>query len=300
MSVARRTLLVSALATALGCSLIYETSPLTEGHDDRPSAGATTGGAGLGGALPTAGMSSGAGTGGSTTAGGSSGTSSGGTPASDGGAAGAAIETGGAGAPLLDCSSSWYPDADGDGYGDDSSPGQDCETPGYVTVGGDCDDGDYFRNPGLSDVCDGIDNDCNASSADVCPLDCEWDKSFEDRLYLFCWSPMQTWTDASTICESQLMRMVRIDSSAEQDYVWAWFQPDHAWLGGTDVESYGTWKWQDGEVFWDGTPKLYEDWGDTEPNNMSGNAHCLILDGIANYWNDYECPVARPFACERY
>ncbi len=292
---------MSAMAAAAGCSLIYETGPLTDGHSGRAGPGGQNpGGTSSGGELQSAGTSNSRG--GGSTSGGSSGASSGGTTASDGGEAGVPLvdPSGAGGEPLLDCGSTWYPDADGDGYGDAGDPGEDCETAGYVTVGGDCNDDDYFENPGLADVCDGIDNDCDPSSPEVCPLDCEWDKSFENRLYLFCWSPMQSWTDASAICESQLMRMVRLDSAAEQDYVLAWHQPDHAWLGGTDIDDYGTWKWQDGEVFWDGTPRLYEDWGLSEPNNMSGNAHCLILDGISNYWNDYECPVERPFTCERY
>lgn len=39
--------------------------------------------------------------------------------------------------------STWYPDADGDGYGDDAGAVQACAPPsGFVDIGGDCDDGD--------------------------------------------------------------------------------------------------------------------------------------------------------------
>lgn len=58
----------------------------------------------------------------------------------------------------------WYPDTDGDGYGDSSSPVVDCVQPGpdYVTVEGDCNDADAAVSPGLDEICDnGIDDNCN-------------------------------------------------------------------------------------------------------------------------------------------
>ena len=56
---------------------------------------------------------------------------------------------------------SYYPDLDGDGYGDPSGEEEACAAPvGYITDGTDCDDGDSTVNPGETEVCDGLDNDC--------------------------------------------------------------------------------------------------------------------------------------------
>ncbi len=57
---------------------------------------------------------------------------------------------------------SWYPDADGDGYGVDDPSIESCDAPhGHVSANGDCDDGDDSINPGADEYCDGVDNDCD-------------------------------------------------------------------------------------------------------------------------------------------
>ncbi|MDG1484202.1 MAG: putative metal-binding motif-containing protein, partial [Myxococcota bacterium] len=61
----------------------------------------------------------------------------------------------------------YYEDGDGDGYGDASASTEDCEAPsGYVSDDTDCDDADSTVNPGESEVCNEIDDDCNGSVDD--------------------------------------------------------------------------------------------------------------------------------------
>jgi hypothetical protein len=59
-------------------------------------------------------------------------------------------------------SQSWYRDDDHDGYGDPSDRIDSCTQPsGYVPNPDDCDDGDTSISPEASEVCDGVDNDCD-------------------------------------------------------------------------------------------------------------------------------------------
>jgi hypothetical protein len=62
----------------------------------------------------------------------------------------------------------YYADVDSDGFGSDLSAQQLCQNPGagYVTVGGDCDDANPLINPNATEVCDGIDNDCDGVADD--------------------------------------------------------------------------------------------------------------------------------------
>ncbi|MCY1031921.1 MopE-related protein [Corallococcus sp. BB11-1] len=61
--------------------------------------------------------------------------------------------------------SNWYRDADGDGYGTSSQSTQACSQPsGYVANTTDCDDTRPNVSPGASEVCDGLDNNCNGQS----------------------------------------------------------------------------------------------------------------------------------------
>jgi hypothetical protein len=58
----------------------------------------------------------------------------------------------------------YYADLDGDGYGSDSGTVEACDKPeGYLVTGGDCNDTEEVINPLATEMCDGVDNDCNGA-----------------------------------------------------------------------------------------------------------------------------------------
>lgn len=68
----------------------------------------------------------------------------------------------------------YYPDRDGDTYGDPFEDRSACARPaGYVADGTDCDDADELSHPGADDVCNEFDDDCNGTADDgVCQIGC--------------------------------------------------------------------------------------------------------------------------------
>ncbi len=60
----------------------------------------------------------------------------------------------------------YYPDGDGDGYGESEGAVAGCGPPdGYADEGGDCDDSLALVHPGAVEICvDGLDNDCDGDT----------------------------------------------------------------------------------------------------------------------------------------
>jgi cysteine-rich repeat protein len=63
-----------------------------------------------------------------------------------------------------DCSSLLYNDADSDGYGNAADFARSCDAaPSYTSDTTDCDDADNLINPSATEVCDGVDNNCDTN-----------------------------------------------------------------------------------------------------------------------------------------
>ena len=66
----------------------------------------------------------------------------------------------------------WYPDGDGDGYGDPGGATSACEPDeGFIAEAGDCDDTRAEISPDATEVCDesGVDEDCDGAANDGDP-----------------------------------------------------------------------------------------------------------------------------------
>ena len=76
----------------------------------------------------------------------------------------------------------FYRDFDGDGFGNFNDNAQACSAPnGYVLNGTDCDDNNESVHPGITEVCNNFDDDCDGLTDEGCNvviIECENDKVF--------------------------------------------------------------------------------------------------------------------------
>ena len=192
--------------------------------------------------------------------------------------------------------STWYLDADGDGYGDSTSTTLSCSAPsGYVSDATDCDDADLDVNPGESDVCDTIDNDCDGSKDNdgLCPCDVD---EYGGHAYMYC-TTAASWTSARTTCLSYGYDLTAVNGSAEDAHVnaQAFLRYGGKWWGGlNDQTTEGTFVWSNGDAV------AYTNWAAGEPNNAGGNEDCMQFGRYypASTWNDEPCTSSFRYVCE--
>ena len=92
------------------------------------------------------------------------------------------------------------------------------------------------------------------------------------------------WNDAKNYCEQFGGHLATVTSAEENTFLQAFISNGSQtgyWLGATDAESEGTWKWVTGETF------SYADWYTDNPNNSGEREHYLeIRKDYNNQWND--------------
>ncbi len=81
--------------------------------------------------------------------------------------------------------STWYADSDNDGYGNPSNTATACSAPfGYVADSSDCNDRSRSINPGASEYCNGVDDDCDNSMDENSAVDAAiWYRDLDGDTY---------------------------------------------------------------------------------------------------------------------
>ena len=100
-----------------------------------------------------------------------------------------------------------YPDGDGDGYGDPTRPQTSCAPDAsYIEDATDCDDDQPAAHPGNTELCDGIDNDCNGEIdeglGETWYADADGDGWADaDSAAVFCEAPGAGWLQTTGDCD---------------------------------------------------------------------------------------------------
>ena len=93
------------------------------------------------------------------------------------------------------------------------------------------------------------------------------------------------------------MQLASVLSATENELLVIAAEGHIVWIGGTDEDSEGTWKWSSG------TPVMenqlsYTNWRSGEPNNH-GNEDCIRTYNGAGEWIDDKCYDKWWYVCER-
>ncbi|WP_233278271.1 MopE-related protein [Myxococcus stipitatus] len=217
--------------------------------------------------------------------------------------------------------SRWYLDADGDGHGENTVV-DSCVKPAgaYVNLGGDCDDGNPFTHPGATEICDDLDNNCDAQreSVDQCPAQSSplwvpkvveaggnwltasswgkgniWVAGTNNRRARMTSSATEFTTISSTLCDGSTL-------SSNTTWTSSWSDPTdgRAWLGSEGgLKGYQPLGSANCVIVADDDLKVFGLAG-TRTNNVlslyGASASAATADGAAFTWNGTGSPVYNP------
>lgn len=108
--------------------------------------------------------------------------------------------------------------------------------------------------------------------------------------------------------EGQKGRLLTLRCKSLEEKIDAWIKPFNpeavVWLGASDRESEGYWKWTNGDLFWTHSYNsngvdlhAYTNWREGEPNHADGNENCASYKPQSG-WNDVNCDSAAQIVVE--
>ncbi|KAK2905721.1 CD209 antigen-like protein C [Channa argus] len=108
-------------------------------------------------------------------------------------------------------------------------------------------------------------------------------------------SRSDSWTNGRSDCQNKRADLVIINSAEEQKFL-SGFSNVNTWIGLSDRDEEGKWKWVDG------TPLTLTYWNQGEPNNRAAEPgeDCAQLQVDKGYkWNDLLCGKTVRWICEK-
>ncbi|KTF74531.1 hypothetical protein cypCar_00031016 [Cyprinus carpio] len=103
-------------------------------------------------------------------------------------------------------------------------------------------------------------------------------------------SEEKNWNDSNKDCLKRGANLTIINSNDEQDFVKKISANANVWIGLTDIDVEGSWKWVDGSALTSGF------WDPREPNGHRGE-NCALT--YSPGWADYPCSNLFLWICEK-
>ncbi|XP_046892254.1 CD209 antigen-like protein C isoform X2 [Hypomesus transpacificus] len=123
-----------------------------------------------------------------------------------------------------------------------------------------------------------------------------WKKYYNSCYFLS--DKKQSWYDSRQDCRRKGADLVIIESSDEQEFISSILGKTSPWIGLSDRDTEGTWKWVDGTV----PTTTY--WRQYQPDNGGWGAkedcaHIVSNSNPKSNWNDLSCTTVQTWICEK-
>ncbi|XP_073672061.1 uncharacterized protein [Paramisgurnus dabryanus] len=113
---------------------------------------------------------------------------------------------------------------------------------------------------------------------------------YQTSLY-FISSEKKSWTESRSYCRERGADLIFINNKEEQNFISTHSGGDKVWIGLSDIEEEGVWKWVDGSTM---TSSF---WNKKEPNTSEGDEDCVLIE--LRGWADYPCSHDYKWICEK-
>uniref|UniRef100_A0A8C6VIV8 C-type lectin domain-containing protein n=1 Tax=Naja naja TaxID=35670 RepID=A0A8C6VIV8_NAJNA len=120
----------------------------------------------------------------------------------------------------------------------------------------------------------------------------EW-KHFDGACYFFS-IQQDIWHTAESHCEEKNSELVVITNQYEQNFLQSQTRNERYWIGLSDHNDEGQWRWIDGTDY----RTSFKNWLEGEPNDHSSNEDCAELSSTGK-WNDVPCNIKKFYVCKK-
>ena len=138
--------------------------------------------------------------------------------------------------------------------------------------------------------------------SETCFPSCPKSNGWEEKAgHCFFWPGLQmTWAEAEKFCNAKLCHLASVTNQEIHNFIRSKVNPENSasffWVGGTDQEEEGEWKWTDGSDWsytkWATQPK--------QPDDAHNDEDCLqITLNDFDGWNDINCGNNYQFVCSQ-